>query len=345
MELVDLPVRDPRESISGERRDLLDLLTDFSDDEWLAPTEAGHWRVKDVALHLLDDDLGWLSRGRDGDMSGLLPTEGDYRQFVGSLDAKNERWIVGAGGLSRRVVIDLLRWSGHAVDEFHASVDLDEASAVIWASNDSVPRWFDLCRDLTERWVHQQHIRDAVGQPGTHQRLLPDVLSTFVWAFPHQFDAEAPDGTVVQVGFDVAGTWHLIRSGHRWTLEPGTAPAPPRAWTSRRRSPGGSSPASRCPRMRCTWRALTISWSRCSEYAGSSPETRGEVRGFANLDRQLRSIHRHLHAQNCLQIARVATWWGYSSRERTAPNSTAATTPMTIKATARLGTPSRPPVA
>ena len=198
----------------------------LSDDEWLAPTEAGHWRVKDVALHLLDDDLGWLSRGRDGDMSGLLPTEGDYRQFVGSLDAKNERWIVGAGGLSRRVVIDLLRWSGHAVDEFHASVDLDEASAVIWASNDSVPRWFDLCRDLTERWVHQQHIRDAVGQPGTHQRLLPDVLSTFVWAFPHQFDAEAPDGTVVQVGFDVAGTWHLIRSGHRWTLEPGTAPAP-----------------------------------------------------------------------------------------------------------------------
>ena len=216
----------PRESISGERRDLLDLLTDLSGDEWLAPTEAGHWRVKDVALHLLDDDLGWLSRGRDGDMSGLLPTEGDYRQFVGSLDAKNERWIVGAGGLSRRVVIDLLRWSGHAVDEFHASVDLDEASAVIWASNDSVPRWFDLCRDLTERWVHQQHIRDAVGQPGTHQRLLPDVLSTFVWAFPHQFDAEAPDGTVVEVGLDVAGTWHLIRSGHRWTLEPGTAPAP-----------------------------------------------------------------------------------------------------------------------
>ena len=226
MELVDLPVRDPRESISGERRDLLDLLRDISDDEWLAPTEAGHWRVKDVALHLLDDDLGWLSRGRDGDMSGLLPMEGDYRQFVESLDAKNERWVVGAGGLSRRVVIDLLRWSGPEVDDFYASVDLGEASAVIWASNDSVPRWFDLCRDLTERWVHQQHIRDAVGRQGTHQRLLPDVLSTFVWAFPHQFDAEAPDGTVVQVGFDVAGTWHLIRSGHRWILEPGTAPAP-----------------------------------------------------------------------------------------------------------------------
>jgi excinuclease ABC subunit A len=25
------------------------------------PTEAGHWTVKDVALHLLDDELGWLS--------------------------------------------------------------------------------------------------------------------------------------------------------------------------------------------------------------------------------------------------------------------------------------------
>lgn len=58
VELADLPVHDPRESISSERNDLLVLLEDLSDSDWLAPTEAGHWRVKDVALHLLDDDLG-----------------------------------------------------------------------------------------------------------------------------------------------------------------------------------------------------------------------------------------------------------------------------------------------
>lgn len=185
MELRDVPVRDPREAIAQERDDLLGLLEGLSDDEWVAPTEAGKWRVKDVALHLLDGDLGWISRGRDADTSGLLPTDGDYRDFVLSLDTKNQRWVLGAGGLSRRVVVDLLRWSGSEIDDYYWSIDLEGPGGVIWASNNSVPRWFDLCRDLTERWVHQQHIRDAVARPGTHHRFLPEILGTFVWAFPH----------------------------------------------------------------------------------------------------------------------------------------------------------------
>ncbi len=128
-------------------------------------------------MHLLDDDLGCLSRGRDGDLSELLSTDGDYRDFVRALDAKNDRWVVAADGLSRRMVLDLLRWSGHQVDEYYASLDLAVPSGVIWASKGSVPRWFDMCRDLTERWVHQQHIRDAIGKPGEHHRFLPDVLA------------------------------------------------------------------------------------------------------------------------------------------------------------------------
>lgn len=210
----------------GERDDLIELLGGLSADDWLSPTEAGHWRVKDVALHVLDDDLGWLSRGRDGDPSGLLSTKGDYRDFVRSLDAKNERWVVGGGSLSRRVVVDLLRWSGEEVDAYYASIDLEGPSGVIWASNSSVPRWFDLCRDLTERWVHQQHIRDAVHRPGAHDRFLAEVLETFVWAFPHQYAAEAADDTVVQIGLGAGGTWHLVRSGRDWSFAQGSVPAP-----------------------------------------------------------------------------------------------------------------------
>jgi uncharacterized protein (TIGR03083 family) len=226
MELSDLPVFDPRDAIRVERDDLLALLDGLADDEWVAPTDAGHWRVKDVALHLLDDDLGGLSRGRDGDTSGLLPTDGDYRDFVRSLDAKNERWVVGGAGLSRRVVVDLLRWSAGEINDYYASLALDGPSGVIWASSGDVPRWFDLCRDLTERWVHQQHIRDAVGQPGEHHRFLPAVLGTFVWAFPHQYDADAPTGTAVQIGLGTGGTWHLVSSSGGWRLERGPTPSP-----------------------------------------------------------------------------------------------------------------------
>lgn len=226
MELRDLPVSDPREAITRERDDLIHLVAGLSTGEWVAPTEAGHWRVKEVALHLLDDELGWLSRSRDGDVSGLLPHDGDHRDFVRSLDAKNERWVAGAAGLSREVVLDLIRWTGHQVDDYVSSIDLDAPTGVIWASDGPVPRWFDLCRDLTERWVHQQHIRDAVGRPGTHEMLLPQVLSTFVWAFPHQYRADAPDGTAVQLDFGAGGLWRLVRSGTDWRLERGSGSAP-----------------------------------------------------------------------------------------------------------------------
>ncbi len=63
------------------------------------PSAAPHWTVKDLVLHLLDDDLGWISRGRDGDRSGLLPMD-DHESFVAALAAKNEQRIYGAQGLS-----------------------------------------------------------------------------------------------------------------------------------------------------------------------------------------------------------------------------------------------------
>jgi hypothetical protein len=226
MRLAEVVPWDPRPLLAEERADLLVLLDVLGADDWAAATESGHWRVKDVALHLLDDDLGWLSRGRDHDLSGLLPTDGDYRDFVRSLDAKNERWVVAAAGLSPRVIVDLLAWSGREVDAFYATIDLDEGADVIWASADDVPRWFDLARDLTERWVHQQHIRDAVGRPGDHARFLPHVLRTFVWAYPHQYAAEAPPGTEVAIDLGAGGVWRLTRAGGAWELDEGATAAP-----------------------------------------------------------------------------------------------------------------------
>ena len=64
MELTDAPVRDVRPLLTEERADFLTLLASLGAADWAVPTEAGHWTVKDVALHLLDDELGWLSRPR-----------------------------------------------------------------------------------------------------------------------------------------------------------------------------------------------------------------------------------------------------------------------------------------
>src|SRR4051812_30649663 len=77
MQLRDAPVVDVRPVLTEERADLLGFLAGLTAEEWETPTAAPGWRVKDVALHLLDDDLGWLSRGRDGDRSGRLADTGE----------------------------------------------------------------------------------------------------------------------------------------------------------------------------------------------------------------------------------------------------------------------------
>ena len=45
---------------------LLDLLGSLSPEEWTTPNACGAWSVHEVALHLLGDDIGILSRQRDG---------------------------------------------------------------------------------------------------------------------------------------------------------------------------------------------------------------------------------------------------------------------------------------
>ena len=259
VELADVPVRDVRPLLTEERGDFLTLLASLGDADWAMPTEAGRWTVKDVALHLLDDELGWLSRGRDNDPSGLLDDTGDYRQFVAALDAKNQRWVDGASGLSHRVLQDLLAWSGQQVDHYYASLNLREPSRVIWAGPGPVPLWFDLARDFTERWVHQQQIRDAVRVPGGHDRFLPAVLQTFVWAFPYQYRPEAAPETTVQLDFGrTGGSWFLTRDAARWVLDEGTAPTP--AATLRM-----------APRV--AWRQLTGLPVSAGQYAAEGDDT------------------------------------------------------------------------
>jgi uncharacterized protein (TIGR03083 family) len=225
MPLADAPVLDVRPLFPGERADLLDLLTGLTPDEWSAPTSCPGWTVKDIALHLLDDELGWLSRGRDGDASGLLDDSIDYRAFVQLLDEKNQRWVEAARGLSAPVIVDLLRWSGEQFDRYVERVDLDEPSSVIWSGPEPTPRWFDLARDFTERWVHQQQIRDAVDRPALDDDHTAAVLRTFLWALPHHYrDVPAPEGSTVVIWITGpgGGAWALVRIDETaWDLHEG----------------------------------------------------------------------------------------------------------------------------
>ena len=223
MDVWDAPVRDLRPLLTSGRAELVARLGSLSAARWAAPTEAGHWTVGAVARHLLDDDLGLLSRWRDGDRSGLIPMDGPHEAFVAALDAKNERWATAAAGLSGRVVTELLAWSGAAVDTFLATIDLRAPRHVSWAGGEA-PAWLDLARELTERWVHGRHIADAVGAAAADDPVLPEVLRTFVWAFPAQL-GPAADGTVVGVALG-DDRWTLRWAEGAWSLDPGSPSSP-----------------------------------------------------------------------------------------------------------------------
>ena len=227
MRISEAPVEDVRGPLTAQRRRLLSLLTSLSDAQWAAPTAAPQWAVKDIALHLLDVDFSWLAHGRDHDQSGIIPVPSDHEEFVCGLAQRNQRWVDGTRILSPRLITDLLRWSGDQLDAYLGTVDLADPSSVYWAGE--VPLWFDLAREFTERWVHYRQIQEAAlpaghGHPADEYLTL--VLRTFIWGFPRQYRAPAPDGTAIALKIPGIGAWILTKTATGWSLDEGQAAAP-----------------------------------------------------------------------------------------------------------------------
>jgi hypothetical protein len=112
---------------------------------------------------------------------------------------------------------------GQQADEYFAGLDpFSTGAAVSWAGDGPMPVWFDVAREFTERWHHQQQIRDATGRPGLYEkRIFEPVLDTFVRGMPHTFrDVETASGVVVQLSVTGAltKTWSLVRGDGNWKL-------------------------------------------------------------------------------------------------------------------------------
>jgi uncharacterized protein (TIGR03083 family) len=204
------------------RQNLLSLLGNLTAEDWLRPTAASKWDVKDVALHLLGGDIGNLSRRRDvytppgPDISG-------WADLVAFINELNRSWVVAARRMSPRVLCDLLEHIGTQVDAYFLSLDpFAIGGEVSWTGSRPAPVWLDVAREYTERWHHQQQIRDATGRPELYEpRLFAPVLDAFVRALPHTFrDANAAKGTTVQVTISgpAGGEWVVRRTADSWEL-------------------------------------------------------------------------------------------------------------------------------
>ena len=214
-----------------ERAALLDLLGSLPPDDWSRPTIAGAWTVKDIAAHLVADDLGRVSRMRDGHGEAWNPNEGTLAAFI---DRRNAEWVGAMRRLSPAIVLSLLAFGGQETQRLFESLDpFALGGPVSWVGPGPAPIWLDLARELTERWHHQQQIRDALGAASLDDpRLLRPVLDTFAFSLPAAYrGVEAAPGASVEVRVDGPGgaAWSVIREGGGWALFAGTSGSPPTA--------------------------------------------------------------------------------------------------------------------
>jgi hypothetical protein len=138
----------------------------------------------------------------------------------------NADWVGAFERVSPQVLLGLLAWSGPQLIGHFRSLD-PEAEAmwpVSWAGESVSQNWFDIAREYTERWHHQQQIRDAVGASSLRDGRI--VVSIFARSLPVAYaGVEAADGVVVR--FDFGSHWSLTRRNGSWVLAEGWPDAAP----------------------------------------------------------------------------------------------------------------------
>jgi uncharacterized protein (TIGR03083 family) len=214
-------------------RELVVLLRSLAAEDWNRPTVCPAWSVKDIAAHLLDSACRRVAIGRDGHFPP--PPEGpvaEYGALVGFLNRLNGEWVSAARRLSPRMLTDLVEWIEPQLAEHLAGLD-PEAQAIFsvaWAGEERSASWFDVARELTERWHHQQQIRLAVGAPPlTDPALSRPIFDTFLRALPHRYRAvAAAEGA--RLGIEIQGAepylYTLARGGEGWHLLEGASEHP-----------------------------------------------------------------------------------------------------------------------
>src|SRR5215510_283469 len=208
--------------IHGE---LLALLRTLPVEDWYKPTAAKAWVVRDIVAHLLDSDIRRVSFQRD--QAPMVPPESpinSYRDLVDFLNQLNADWVKAAKRISPKLLIEFLEITGAQVCALFKSLDPFGPAlfGVAWAGEEGSKNWFDIAREYTEKWHHQQQIRDAVGAPAlTGRKWLFPVLDTFLRGLPHTYrETQADEGSSVAfiIAGEAGGAWTLKREGGAWSL-------------------------------------------------------------------------------------------------------------------------------
>ncbi len=201
---------------------LISFLKGLSTSDWDKQTISPLWKVKDVVAHLLDGNIRRISMHRDG-YFGPAPEITSYAGLVAYLNELNSVWVAAMQRTSPALLIDMLELTGPLYYRALKGIPPYEKAtfSVAWAGEHESTHSFDVAREYTEKWHHQQQIREAFGNSELlTQKYYKPCLDTFVMALPVSFAKEdAAPGTCVKLVVEpVSSAYYIARQASGWKV-------------------------------------------------------------------------------------------------------------------------------
>jgi uncharacterized protein (TIGR03084 family) len=193
-----------------EQEELREICARLGRDDWLVPTPARGWDVRDTIAHLADTDEIAIDTIDDGPRS--------LNRFVTQFASSKDVTLWGVLRGRRRSGADVLAWwERTSALECERLSSLDSTTRVPWGLGMGRPAF--VTARLMETWAHGLDVRAAVGAPSVDTDRLRHIAFLATRALPYAFSfaGRALPATPLRVEIE-------LPSGDVWTHGPADAP-------------------------------------------------------------------------------------------------------------------------
>jgi hypothetical protein len=200
------------------------LLKNLKPADWNKITVCKGWDVRAIAVYLLDTNIRRLSIGRDGHSFLKNKQFSTYQELVAFLNELNAEWILAMKRVSNEIILELSGiYQKQLLIYFNELDPFDMALfPVRWAGKEHSENWFDIAKEYSERWLHQQQIRFAINdqtllQPQYYSPYLEVAMQTLPFTY---LKVKAPINTTIKVEIvgEAGGVWIIKKDKSFWNF-------------------------------------------------------------------------------------------------------------------------------
>jgi uncharacterized protein (TIGR03084 family) len=191
------------DDLASEQHELQEICERLGADEWLTPTAARGWDVRDTISHLADTDEIAIDTLDDGPRS--------LNRFVTMLASSKDVTLWGVLRGRRRAGADVLTWwERTSTTECERMRRLETTSRVPWGIGMGRPAF--VTARIMETWAHGLDVHGAVGAPSVDTDRLRHIafLATRALSYAFSFAGRALPTAKLRVELD-------LPSGAQWT--------------------------------------------------------------------------------------------------------------------------------